>query len=420
MKNQTEQEVLGKLPRSLRGKMSCLFSVYSEYSVVLHVRIITSLLLTGVFLACFGCANAQRSSRWEPTGWEDPEYARPSAPSAMEAATRAPQRQFTSDASEGQDAAGAYASAMVQPAQPGAVALSTSLVSLREWCRALGLPAPVAIDAALSGFVIRHVSGVLRLTVGSTVANWKGMELHLGYAPVLIEGQVFVQSADIRSTLAPLLSRQTIPAFSGSIIVLDPGHGGTDSGTRSIYGANEKDFTLDWAKRLQVLLAADGWRVYLTRASDSEVSLSNRVAFAESLGASLFLSLHFNSAPPDKSGIETYCLTPAGVPSTLTRGFSDELDLILPNNEFDDKNLQLAVLIHRALLDVNGGRDRGIRRARFPAVLRGQRRPAVLIEGGFLSNPTEARLIATPAHRQRLAEAVALALRPVAPRQAGR
>jgi N-acetylmuramoyl-L-alanine amidase len=84
--------------------------------------------------------------------------------------------------------------------------------------------------------------------------------------------------------------------------------------------------------------------------------------------------------------------------------------LVCPNNAFDIENLQLALSVHRALLEVNGHHDRGVRRARFPAVLRGQDRPAILIEGGYLSNPREARLIADPAYRQRLAEAVAGAL----------
>jgi N-acetylmuramoyl-L-alanine amidase len=81
-----------------------------------------------------------------------------------------------------------------------------------------------------------------------------------------------------------------------------------------------------------------------------------------------------------------------------------------PNNAFDAQNLQLALRLHRTLLAVNGNLDRGIRRARFLGVLRGQQRPAILIEGGYLSNPKEASMIARPAYRQKLAEAIAVAL----------
>jgi N-acetylmuramoyl-L-alanine amidase len=78
-----------------------------------------------------------------------------------------------------------------------------------------------------------------------------------------------------------------------------------------------------------------------------------------------------------------------------------------PNNAFDAANLQLAIRLHAALLQASGEADRGVRRARFMGVLLGQKRPAVLIEGGFLSNPQEAEKIESPAFRQKLAAAVA-------------
>jgi N-acetylmuramoyl-L-alanine amidase len=141
--------------------------------------------------------------------------------------------------------------------------------------------------------------------------------------------------------------------------------------------------------------------------------LSNRVAFAETHHADVFISLHFNSSAPDKkqNGLETYCLTPTGMPSTLTRGYSDMWADRYPNNLFDTENIQLAARIHSLLLNASGEEDRGIRRARFMGVLTGQNRPAVLIEGGYLSNPHEAEKIASAAFRQKLAEAVADALK---------
>ncbi|MCX6895080.1 MAG: N-acetylmuramoyl-L-alanine amidase, partial [Verrucomicrobia bacterium] len=87
-----------------------------------------------------------------------------------------------------------------------------------------------------------------------------------------------------------------------------------------------------------------------------------------------------------------------------------DLSLVFPNNSFDAQNLQYAARLHRALLAVNGNLDRSICHARFMGVLRGQKRPAVLLEGGYLSNPREARHIADPAFRQKLAVAVAKAL----------
>ena len=115
----------------------------------------------------------------------------------------------------------------------------------------------------------------------------------------------------------------------------------------------------------------------------------DRVAFAEAHHADVFLSLHFNTSGGGKeqAGLETYCLTPTGMRSSLTRGYEDDPAEVLPNNAFDAENLQWAIRLHAALLKLDGVADRGVRRARFLGVLRTQKRPAVLIEGGFLSVP---------------------------------
>jgi N-acetylmuramoyl-L-alanine amidase len=294
-------------------------------------------------------------------------------------------------------------------------------IPLSRWCKANNLAEPNRLATApLPTYGLTTGSGSVVLRGGSRIASWNGMELRLGFAPQMIDNEMCVNALDLRKTVQPLVNAETVwPGRTNRIIVIDPGHGGEDSGTKSILGSHyEKEFTLDWARRLGSLLSAKGWQVYLTRANDSELPLSNRVAVAEQRKADLFVSLHFNSAAPDKeqAGLETYCLTPTGMPSSLIRGFDDDLRLTFPNNSFDGQNLQLACSVHRALLRVNGNHDRGVRRARFPAVLRGQQRPAILIEGGYLSNPREARLISEPGYRQKLAEAVANGIEEVAGR----
>ena len=252
------------------------------------------------------------------------------------------------------------------------------------------------------------------LEIGSQTAFWGGVEIHLGFDPQLIDNQVFVYGPDLQKNLEPLLCGSPLKFGSNRTIVIDPGHGGGNTGAKSVLdGRLEKEFTLDWAKRLRPLLETNGWKVFLTRTSDVYVTNSDRVVFAEARHADLFVSLHFNSAAPDtkQAGLETYCLTPTGMPSTLTRGYTDFWSENFPNNAFDAENLQLAVRLQTALLDATSLEDRGVRRARFIDVLHGQRRPAVLIEGGYLSNPHEAALIETPEFRQKLAEAVAYALK---------
>ncbi|MDE3066671.1 MAG: N-acetylmuramoyl-L-alanine amidase [Verrucomicrobiota bacterium] len=252
------------------------------------------------------------------------------------------------------------------------------------------------------------------LGIGSLAATWNGVEIHLGFDPQFIDGDVFLHDLDLQKNLEPLLCEPPLTFGTNRVIVIDPGHGGANTGTRSVLdGRFEKEFTLDWARRMAPLLETNGWQVFLTRTNDTDVSLSNRVAFANAHHAALFISLHFNSAAPGETqhGLETYCLTPEGLPSTLTRGFPDIWSLRFPNNDFDARNLQLAVRLHTALLCATNMEDRGVRRARFLGVLRGQDRPAVLIEAGYLSNPAEARRIEDPAWREKLAEAVAAALK---------
>jgi N-acetylmuramoyl-L-alanine amidase len=268
--------------------------------------------------------------------------------------------------------------------------------------------------APLPAFALNASNGVLVVQANTRSAKWNGMELRLGFEPQMIDTQPFVHVLDLKNNIIPLLQQWSVLTLTNRVIVIDAGHGGLNFGTKSVVdGADEKEFTLDWAKRLEPLLAANGWKIFLTRTNDADVSLSNRIAFADACQASLFISLHFNSAAPSKAqaGLETFCLTPPGMPSTLTRDYEDDPSQVFANNRYDSENLQFAMLLHQALLRDGGLADRGVRRARFMSVLRGQNRPAVLIEGGYLSNPTEARRIADPAYRQKLAEAVAAALK---------
>jgi N-acetylmuramoyl-L-alanine amidase len=256
----------------------------------------------------------------------------------------------------------------------------------------------------------------MALTVGSRVAYWNGISLGLGFEPRSQSGETLIHSLDVTKNLEPLLSGPTVFP-TNRIVVLDPGHGGENTGTKSSIGNRfEKDLTLDWALRLRPLLEARGWTVVLTRTNDCDVPTLERIAVADRAQASLFISLHFNSVVSnhvsrlEHGGVETYCLTPMGMPSNLTREFEDDPRKSYPNNSFDGENLQYAIRLHRSILEATRQNDRGVRRARFMTVLQGQRRPAVLVEGGYLSLPDEARLIASAQYRQKLAEGIARAL----------
>lgn len=280
-----------------------------------------------------------------------------------------------------------------------------------NWCLSNGVsrPQPVTPNARNS-YVMATTNGSITLTMGSRVAKWNGLDYWLGYAPQWKNGHPSINELDARKNLLPLLTPFSSSALSNNVIVIDPGHGGRSVGAKNVAtGYYEKDYTLDWARRMQKTLTGRGWTVFLTRTNDSDMTLEQRLQVADQVHAALFISLHFNSAAPSRgqSGLETYCLTPAGMPSSLTRSYEDDLRLVFPNNTFDAQNLQLAIQLHRTLIQATGCLDRGVRRARFMGVLRGQGRPAVLIEGGYLSNPKEGQLIAEGAYRQKLAEAAA-------------
>jgi len=292
----------------------------------------------------------------------------------------------------------------------------TTWTTLNRWAAQHKVSTPRFLSSTpIYAYSVSSPNGVMVLAIGSHAATWNGVDLELGFEPQFIDREIFVHGLDLQKNLEPLLCAPPLSFGTNRVIVIDPGHGGANLGTRSVLdGRFEKEFTLDWAKRLAPLLEQEGWRVFLTRTSDVYVTNSDRVVFAESHHADLFISLHFNSTSDRNEktgGLETYCITPTGMPSTLTRGFADLWSENLPNNFFDTQNLQLAARIHGALLRATGIEDRGVRHSRFDTVLRGQKRPAILIEGGYLSNPHEAAKIENPDYRQKLAEAIADALK---------
>ena len=302
-----------------------------------------------------------------------------------------------------------------QESPASGVKISTnSWISVSSWCLTNGLP-----GCALVLFQGRHLlqgaGTALDLVPGAPLAKWRGANCWLAF-PLrwAASGDLLANAMDIEKTLKPLLSMAPVPprGISKGVLVLDPGHGGRNVGTQSVSdGKFEKELTLDLAFRLSPLLERRGWTVVMSRTNDVDISVAERVATADLHSAKLFLSLHFNSEPTHiQSGIETYCLTPVGMNSHLIRDFSDRPDLEFPNNSYDDENLRLSIRLHHALVNASGQADRGVRRARYPGVLRLQNRPSVLVEAGYLSNQKEGLLISQSSYRQRLAESLASAL----------
>src|SRR5947208_9056433 len=187
------------------------------------------------------------------------------------------------------------------------------------------------------------------------------------------------------SSYAARTSRTSESSGSLTTVVIDAGHGGHDRGGIPGQRIAEKDMTLDVAQRLRNVLAASGYRVVMSRDSDVFVSLPTRVAIANSYRNAIFVCIHFNATQRSGAGgIETYF--------------------------YSRDSLQLASAIHSYVAGGAPSSNRGVRRRGY-YVLRRTNIPAVLVECGFLTNPTEAAYAQTASYRQKLAEEIATGVR---------
>jgi N-acetylmuramoyl-L-alanine amidase len=190
-----------------------------------------------------------------------------------------------------------------------------------------------------------------------------------------------------------------------AVVVLDPGHGGQDSGAMC-GGVLEKDLTLDVARRIDRLLEAEGTASLMTRLGDTYVSLADRVAFANRVSNCIFLSIHFNEDnQPVSSGVETYY-----APHQITAGSS--LASWLPflwralSESPNPESENLAGSIQEALVTRTRAADRGTKPGQF-FVITNVTSPAALVEGGFLTNTEDISKLASEDYREQIAAAVA-------------
>ena len=242
----------------------------------------------------------------------------------------------------------------------------------------LNSPRQVSVSAAAGGFLIAigalddlepQRSGGGRVAGGALIST----------APLPTPG-------DLWSSAAP--APHPASATNPKLIVIDPGHGGSDSGAVH-NGLNEKTLNLDISKRLRAILVARGWQVKMTREGDADVfganasahdELQARCDFANTAGARMFVSVHINS------------FTNSALNGTTTY-FYKEADHAL------------AEAVHRRLASI-GTADKGVRKEEF-YVIHHTTMAAALIETAFLSNASDANLLRSPAFLQRVALAIA-------------
>lgn len=199
------------------------------------------------------------------------------------------------------------------------------------------------------------------------------------------------------------------------VVVIDPGHGGEDPGTKGPNSLLEKDLTLAIAKAVASRLEQAGVTVRLTREGEETVALSDRVALANRLQADCFVSIHANAAPARGArGAETYFMSrdasdpEAAQAAARENASAGQVQLILwelAHVANQEASSRLALELQTRLNGLSGIRDRGVKQAPF-AVLTGATMPAVLVEVGFLTNPEEELRLASSSEQARIASAL--------------
>ena len=266
------------------------------------------------------------------------------------------------------------------------------------------VPSGAKIQSETAGHPLEFVSG-------SREARINGARSWLCFPVIEQDGKSLVSRTDVAKTIEPLVRPHRIPNV-GKIqtVVLDPGHGGHDKGQVSRYGA-EKDFALDVARKLRPILQAKGFRVIMTREGDYFVPLEVRAKIANAARNSIFVSIHFNATndDPNATGFEIFSFTPRGAPSTSDGNMNANSFNMQPGSSVDAQSMALSACIYHSLLGHLPEYDRGIKRARF-AVLRLTKVPAVLIEGGFLTERGESKLISNKDWRAKFAGAIGMGI----------
>lgn len=205
---------------------------------------------------------------------------------------------------------------------------------------------------------------------------------------------------------APTSVRPPVQRGPFTVVVLDPGHGGQDSGAMCA-GMLEKDLTLDVAQRVDRLLQSQGLATVLTRVGDAYVSLADRAALTNRVPHCVLVSIHFNEDNKAlSSGIETYYAEhPMAVPAPLVSWLPFLQTAAAATEPPDVESQSLAAFIQEALVARTQAVNRGTKAKQF-FMIANVRHPAVLVEGGFLTNKEDIARLASAEYRDQMAAAI--------------
>ncbi len=248
-------------------------------------------------------------------------------------------------------------------------------------------------------------------------------------SPQRIVVDIFTPRDQISTIVSSQIPEETVLAVTRDngkyVVVIDPGHGGSDPGAVGPTGLKEKDVVLDIALRLRRILQNDGFTVYLTRDRDVDVPLESRPLMALQREASAFISIHTNAAMQKGSatarGVETYVLNSRYIGASA-RDVADRENRASQYHRTEDNilnqiiadleesasigfSLDFADIVQKNLVQYSGLSNRGVKQAPF-IVLKGVNMAAVLVEVGFICNPTEEKLLNTPEFREKVANSL--------------
>ena len=260
------------------------------------------------------------------------------------------------------------------------------------------------ISRSGASIVLENAKIEMKLNCGGNECLMNNVKFVFSNPVAMIGEKAYVSRVDLAKLIDPVLRPNFIKnAGDFRTVVLDPGHGGKDPGATNSLG-NESDYNLKVAGLVRTQLQLKGFKVIMTRESDIYLSLQERVDLANAAKESaIYVSIHFNSGSRAARGIETFTLSPPGV-AHYGSDWKATDNQTRVGNEHDSANIALATSVHGSILRRLGKNtfDRGIKRARF-SVLSGVTHPAILLEGGFLTHPYEARLIENPDYQKAIA-----------------
>jgi N-acetylmuramoyl-L-alanine amidase len=262
------------------------------------------------------------------------------------------------------------------------------------------------VSTAGKKVVLKNKWNTIEFETDARRAWINGVLIYLHYKCHKKVGGWAIVEADFKKGIDPIMrSYAHVPSKPPKVVVLDPGHGGKDTGAIGKRKVYEKKAVLSIAGRVKKHLEEKKIKVMLTRTTDTYLSLQQRCDFASKVGADLFISIHADGAADSSAnGVETFTMTAPGYYSS--NHYGQPADKSACNgNLFDAANAVLGFSIQSNLVKTSKRNDRGMRRARF-YVLKNAPCPAALVECGFLTNPVEEALMIDADYREAVARGI--------------